>query len=82
MAILHQAIDGIAHHRGRPIPLVRQFGVGIGGGDMRLIGPPLAAKQDRGIARILGRLWRRVRIQRANPPLVSTPMMVVPKSPM
>jgi hypothetical protein len=30
MAILHQSIDGVTHHRRRPIPLIRQFGVGIG----------------------------------------------------
>ena len=48
MAILHQAIHGIAHH-GRSIAFVGQLGIGIRRGAMRLIRAPLPAKRDGGI---------------------------------
>ena len=47
MAILHQPIDSVAHHRDRPVLLIGQFRVGNGRRHMRLIRAALLSKYDR-----------------------------------
>ena len=53
MAILHQPIDSVAHHRARPVLLVGQFRVEIGRRHMRLIRAALLSTCDRRIAGVL-----------------------------
>ena len=53
MTIFHQPIDGVAHHRRRPISFVAQRCVEIGRGDMGLVRAPLASKGDHGSDRVL-----------------------------
>lgn len=53
MAILHQPIDSVAHHRDRPVLLIDQFRVGNGRRHMHLIRTALLSKCDRRIAGVL-----------------------------